>query len=378
MPIANQRHLFDIEDGVTYLNCASHAPLLKAVYEAGQIGLRRKYHPWTIDNAETPAEAERLRGLFAGLIGAEADDVAIVNSTSYGIAVAARNLDIAAGQTIVVIEDQFPSNLFSWRSLAEAAGAALKVVPRPADGDWTPGVLEAIDAATAIAALPPCHWSDGSRLDLAAIGARCREAGAALVIDATQVAGAMALDVAEIQPDFLVSSAYKWLLCPYTLGFLYAAPHRQRGVPLEQHRWNMAGVQAEATEVAYPEDFAPGAKRYDMGERNNFINMPMAVAALEQLSAWTPAAIQETLAPLTDRAAALAAERGWAVPAQRVGHFIGIRPPEPPPGDIGARLKQEGIHISLRGGDALRISPHLFNDAADIERTFTALDRLLA
>ena len=86
------------------------------------------------------------------------------------------------------------------------------------------------------------------------------------------------MDMSRIQPDFMVASAYKWLLCPYTLAFLYVAPHRQNGAPLEQHRWNMANIQAEATEVEYPEEFAKGAGRFDMGERNNFINVPMAVA----------------------------------------------------------------------------------------------------
>jgi len=379
MTLPNQRHLFDMAEGVTYLNCASHTPLLKATYEAGLKGLARKYHPWTIDNAETPGEAENVRGLFAGLIGAEARDVAIINSTSYGVAVMAKNLALEAGQNIVVITDQFPSNYFSWRHLAGAAGATLKVAPRPDDGDWTPNVLEAIGPDTAIAALPPCHWSDATRLDLVAIGARCRAVGAALAIDATQATGAMPLDVGDIQPDFLVSSAYKWLLCPYTLAFLYAAPHRQHGVPLEQHRWNMADVSTEATNVQYPEDFADGAVRYDMGERNNFINMPMAVAALQQLSEWTPAAIQETLRGLTSVAAGLARERGWNVAPDdnRVGHFIGVRPPGQPPADIGDKLKALDIHISLRGGNALRLSPHLFSTEEDIHRTFAAFDDLL-
>ena len=377
MTIANQRHLFDMEDGITYLNCASHTPLMKSVYEAGLKGLARKYHPWTISNAEVPAEAERLRSLFAGLIGAEAKDCAIINSTSYGIATAARNLEMAAGQNIVVITDQFPSNLFSWRDMAETAGGSLNVVPRPDDGNWTPGVIEAITADTAIAALPPCHWSDGSILDLVAIGEKCRQVGAALVIDSTQATGAMPMDVKAIQPDFLVTSAYKWLLCPYTLGFLYAAPHRQNGEALELHRWNMGIPAEEATEVEYPTDPAPGALRYEMGQRNNFINMPMAVAALEQLTEWTPAAIQETLKGLTDHAAALAAERGWSAPEHRIGHYIGIRPDATPPADIGAKLKTKGIYISLRGSNSIRISPHLFNDKAEIDRTFAALDELL-
>ena len=379
MRLDNQRHLFEIEEGVTYLNCAAYSPLLKASYEAGLKGLKRKYHPWTIDNEETPAEVEHLRSLFSGLVNAHPHDIAIINSTSYGVAVMVKNLRIRNGQNIVIIADQFPSNVFNWRHLANHINAELTVVARPDDGDWTSNVLEAIGPNTAIAALPPCHWSDGTRLDLEAIGAKCREEGTALCVDATQTAGAMHMDITKIQPDFMVASAYKWLLCPYTLAFLYVAPHQQNGMPLEQHRWNMAGVQAEASEVQYPDEFAANAGRFDMGERNNFINIPMAVAALEQLSIWTPAAIQDTLRPLTSLAADLAQQRGWQVASEknRIGHFIGVRPITSPPKDIGDRMKAKGIHISLRGGNAIRIAPYLFNDEADINQTFEALDVLL-
>ncbi len=379
MPLENQSHLFDMEDGVTYLNAASYTPLPTATYEAGLKGLARKYRPWAMNGAEPPAEAERARHLFGDLIGAPASDVAIVSSTSYGVSVMANNLPISAGQEIVVITDQFPSNIFSWRHLAGETGASLKVASRPEDGDWTPNVLDVIGPNTAIATLPPCHWADGTRLDLVAIGKRCREVGAALCIDSTQTAGAMPMDMTQIQPDFMVASAYKWLLCPYTLAFLYVAPHRQNGIPLEQHRWNMADVQAEATEVEYPKEFADGASRFDMGERNNFINMPMAVASLEQLTAWTPAAIQDTLRSLTNLAANLARERGWGVvpDENRVGHFLGVRPSSQPPVDIGAHMKAKGFHISLRGGNSIRIAPYLFNNASDIQRTFEALDDLL-
>ena len=141
----------------------------------------------------------------------------------------------------------------------------------------------------------------------------------------------------------------------------------------------MANVQAEASEIQYPQDFACGARRFDMGERNNFINIPMAVAALEQLTIWTPAAIQETLRPLTSLAAALAEERNWQVAPEtnRIGHFIGVRPTTLPPKDIAEKMKTRGIHISLRGGNAIRIAPYLFNDDTEILRTFEILDDLL-
>jgi selenocysteine lyase/cysteine desulfurase len=378
--IDNQRSLFDIPPDVTYLNLAAHSPLLKSVYDAGIEGLGRKYHPWDLDLAKTPAEAERLRGLFAALIGAGAGDVAIVSSTSYAVETAARNLALGKGRKVIALQDQFPSNVLSWRHLAAEVGGELHFVARPANDDWTQAVLEALDGTVDIAALPPCHWSDGSRLDLVTIGARCRELGIALVVDATQAVGAMPFDVKEIQPDYVACSAYKWLLCPYTLGFLYAAPHRQSGTPIEFHRWNHAGVSVSATGVGYPEGYNEGARRYDMGEVNNFILMPMAVQALTQLGLWTPDAIQAYTKPLTQAVADGARARGWTVPADefRVGHYIAMKPRGALKPGIVQRLQKEWkVNVSERAG-GIRVAPHLFNDMADVERFFEALDKALA
>ena len=376
--LSSQRHLFDIADDVAYLNCASFSPYLKTVHAAGAAALTRKLHPWTMDRDAQNAEADQARALFAGLINADAADIAIVPSTSYGVATAAANLAVAAGQSIVVLQDQFPSNYYAWKALAERGDGRLVTVPRPNDGDWTPAVMAAIDTATAIAALPNCHWTDGARLDLEAVGARCREIGAALVVDATQSVGALPTDVVRIRPDFLVCSAYKWLLCPYTLAFLYAAPHRQDGRPLELHYGNRAGATTQQGGTGYAHDFLPGAQRYDMGERVNIINLPMAIAAMTQLGEWGVDNIAASLAPLIEAVAEMAAARGMATPAAhaRVGHFIGIRPPALP-ADIAERLAAERVYVSRRG-DNIRVSPHLYNDMADIERLFTALDKVLS
>ena len=370
MTIPNQRHLFDIPDGLSYLNCAQQSPLLNAVCRAGEASVSLKAHPWTDFRTQAAADADTARDLFGRLIGATGDDIAIVPATSYGVAVAAANLPIERGRKIVVTQDQFPSDYFAWRHLAEQSDAELVTVKRPADGDWTGAVLAAIGEDTAIVSAPPCHWTDGGAIDLNAVGARCRDVGSAFVIDATQAAGAMPLDVAALQPDFLVSSAYKWLLCPYTLGFLYAAPHRQQGQPIEWHEWAVAAMEGA--------DGARGARRYDMGERNNPINLKMALAALEQLLDWGTMDIAATVKHLTDRIADGATERGLSVPpaAHRVNHIIGLRRAEAWPADIIERLAADNVYVSQRG-DSLRISPHVFNDASDIDRFFTALDRAL-
>lgn len=375
--LANQKHLFDIPEDVNYLNCASQTPLLRASVAAGEIGMSRKAHPWGPHRDDTAHEAQEARALFAGLIGATADDIALVPATSYGMAVAAANLDIAPNQEILILHEQFPSNYYAWHQLAETTGVRLVTVTRPADGNWTTAVLEKIGPNTGIVSLPPCHWTDGSSLDLEAIGVACRSHGAALAVDATQFIGAAPFDVAAVQPDFMVCSAYKWLLCPYTLAFLYVAPHRQNGVPIEFHasaRHAAAGGVEQGG--GYAMDYVDSAQRYDMGQRNNLINMPMAVAALKQLHAWTPHSIAQTMSSLTDYAAGQAEERGLSVPPKehRISHFIGMRGSEPPAPDLADRCAADGVHFSLRS-DAIRISPYLFTSKADIDQFFAVLDR---
>ncbi len=375
--IPDQKHLFDIPAQVSYLACASYSPLLKAVREAGVIGLDRKYHPWTIRPSELVEESEILRGLYGQLIGARADDIAIIPSTSYGVATAAENMVLGKGRNIIILEDQFPSNVYAWRRMAEESDGNVVVVTRPRDWDWTTAVLEHMNSETDIVALPPCHWIDGSRLDLSAIGRRCRELGASFVIDATQAVGAMNIDVDDLQPDYLLCSGYKWLLCPYTISFLYAAPHRHKDRPLEIHGQNRGFGSMPDGRPDYFEGFKDGARRFDMGERNNFINLPMAIAALEQINAWGPSDIQETLAPLIERAVTEARKRGWSAPADhhRVGHYIGITPAFPVDDNTIAALEAESIYVTRRG-PGIRFAPHLFSTEADIERVFQVLDNL--
>lgn len=374
--IENQRHCFDIPEDIIYLDSASNAPLLNSVRQAGEFGLDRKYHPWEIDRDAFVREGETVRGLFASLIGAEVGDIAVVPSTAYGIATAAQNLPIARGQNIVVIEDQFPSNVYAWMELAAANDAMVLTAARPDDDNWTTAVLETINAKTAIVTVPPCHWTDGSSLDLVAIGSRCREVGAAYVIDSTQATGACPMDVSAIQPDFIACAGYKWLMCPYSLGFLYAAPHRQSGRPLESHGLNHK-AEAPGGTISYIADYSDGGRRYDMGQRFSFINIPMAIAGMSQLLEWRVSEIHETLSALIDHTAELANRIGWKVPdpRYRIGHFIGITPPAPLPDDIIARLNQENIYLSKRGS-GLRISPHLHNSPADIDRVFDFLGSL--
>jgi selenocysteine lyase/cysteine desulfurase len=374
MILENQRQLFEIPEKVAYLNCAYMSPQLRPVREIGERAVTRKSRPWEISPGDFFEEAEKTRALFAWLVGAEAEGVALIPSVSYGIAVAAANVKVEHGESILILEDQFPSNVYAWRELAARKDAKLVTVPRPADHDWTSAMLGHLDENTAVVAVPNCHWTDGSILDLARVSARAREAGAALVVDAIQSLGAHPFDVAEVRPDFLVASAYKWLLGPYGIGFMYVGEEYWDGVPIE-HNWiNRRGSEDFSGLVDYQEVFQPGARRYDVGERSNFVLLPMANEALRQILDWGVENVSETIGRLTDLIEEKAKKLGIeAIPAKRrARHMVGLKLGSAAPEDLATRLAEERIFVSVRG-ETVRVSPHLYNTAEDVDRLFAVL-----
>ena len=244
----------------------------------------------------------------------------------------------------------------------------MEVVPRPANEDWTTALLEAIARPgappLAIATLTPLHWADGSLIDIERLAPAIRAVGAVLVVDATQAVGAMPVDVFRWQPDFLAFPSYKWALGPYCVAFLYAAPHQQHGSPLEEN----AGNQPPAA----------GARRYDKGELNDPVLLPMAATGMELVTGWDVLAVAARLQQLTDLLADGAAAMGLAAPprALRSPHILGLRMPGGLPSGLIERLREDKVFASDRLG-GLRLSPHVWANEADVARCLTALRAVL-
>ena len=127
-----QRDAFGLPDDLHYLNCAYMGPLPLAAEEAGIRGIRKKLVPISIAPRDFYDESDRLRRLFADLVNAEDPKrVALVPGVSYGVAVAARNLPVEAGQNVVLTHEQFPGNVYAWRRLAGENGAEVRFVAPP-------------------------------------------------------------------------------------------------------------------------------------------------------------------------------------------------------------------------------------------------------
>jgi selenocysteine lyase/cysteine desulfurase len=372
-----QRHLFDIPDDVAYLNCAYMSPLMKPALEAGTAGLARKTHPWQITPDQFFSGSEEFRSVAARFLDSSADCIAIVPSASYGIAAAARNVPIKKGQSVLVLEEQFPSHYYPWQRRAEETGASLKVVAWPGDNDWTAAVLDSLTPDVAVAALPHVQWTSGGRLDLVRIGEACRKLGAALVLDLTQSLGALPFSVRDVQPDFAVAASYKWLLGPYSIGLLFVAPKWQGGIPLEENWIQRANARDFSSLILYTENYDEGARRFDMGERSNFALLPAAVRAMKQLLEWEVAQVSETSGALNRQLANAAASLGFFAPAEplRAPHYLALRRKEAIPKELPEILAREKVFVSVRGS-SIRVTPHVYNTAEDGERLIACLRRI--
>jgi len=360
----DQRHLFDVPRDIAYLNTAFFGPRLKSVTAAGREAIDLTATPWSVEPRHFFDPVERLRSTVGRLFGDDSEGVALVPSISYGIGVAAANLSVGDGRTVVVLDEQFPSNVYPWRAQVATQGGEIVTVPRSPDG-WTEGLLEAIDHRTAIVAVPNCHWTDGSSVDLVEVGRAARAVGAALVIDASQSFGVVDLDVKKIKPDFVATVGYKWQLGFYGLAYLWVAEEHRSGSPLEEGWIARKGADDFASLVDYTDVYEPGARRFDMGERSNFIGVAMANAAMDQVEEWRIDRIS---------VATRVSELGWQTAAddQRAPHLIGIRHPNGLPNGLVESLSAAGVSVSVRG-DSVRIGPHLHTTEEDIDRLVAAL-----
>ena len=370
-----QKHLFDLESDVHYLNCAYMSPISKATAAAGIVGVQQKMRPYQVTPNDFFSDVERLKTLFARLINAEhRDRIAVIPSVSYGMAVVAKNLKTQKGQNIIVAEGQFPSNVYAWRELAKERDLAVNTIPYPIEipnnrgKTWNDRILESIDNQTVMVTLGHIHWANGTLFNLKKISKRCREVGAILVIDGTQSVGALAFDVQDFGVDALICGGYKTLMGAYSLGYAYFGPYFDGGKPIEETWTARRDSENFADLLNYKDDYHPLSIRYDMGEKSNFIAVPMGIVALTEILERGVDNIQNYSKSLTINAIEQWRNAGcWVEEADfRSHHLFGLQlPPHISSDNLLTKLKEKKVFISVRG-DFVRISTNVYNDEADI------------
>jgi selenocysteine lyase/cysteine desulfurase len=347
-----------------WLNSATSPPAAAPVAEA----LRRVQRDWeTGDFAwqAWEADAYATRDLFARLVNAPADAVALTSSVSYGAASVAATLP--AGR-VVVGGMEFQSNYYPWLALRDRGFEVTVVEPDEHDVVWTDRLIDAIAPDTVLVAISEVQSVNGHRADLAAIVEAAHARGARVFVDACQSLGALRFDVEALPVDYLATHGYKWLLCPRGAAWLYVRPdHLPELRPLTPSWKTVEEPYASyyGGEMVVPEN----ARKLDVSFA--WFSWPGAKAALELLHSLDRQAVEERALTLAETFREGARSRGLDVsPVELPSQIVGVVVPDPD--ELRIRLKEQRVVAAVRGG-YLRIGFHGFNDEADVAAGLDAL-----
>ncbi|MFO1112745.1 MAG: aminotransferase class V-fold PLP-dependent enzyme [Rhodospirillales bacterium] len=378
VPIAEE---FAALDGHVWLNCAHQGPLPACARAAAVEAAAWKAMPWELTAERFAGVPLRLKHTLGRLIGVPAEEIILANSASYGLHLIANGFPFAAGDEVLTMRGDFPSDILPWLR-RERDGVVVRQL-RPRGRVMQPDEIEAaIGPRTRLLCLTWVHSLSGWAIDLDAIGTLCRERGVAFVVNASQALGARPFDVTTMPIDALVSVGWKWLVGPYATGFCWLHKDLRRRLTCLQSYWlsilTGADLGREQLDLAIPEDAA--ASRWDVFATANFLAFHPLAASMEMLLAHGIDAIAAHDDALVGRLidgldrTRFGLTSPAAGPARSTLVFI-----EPPERDRAAGLQQglagRRIHVAHRAG-ALRFAPHLCNTEDDIDRALAALHAL--
>ncbi|HEU0013728.1 MAG TPA: aminotransferase class V-fold PLP-dependent enzyme [Longimicrobium sp.] len=360
-----------------YLNAAGVTPLPARSLAATERYNRRRADAHVLGAEDFDALLDRCRAAAAGLIGADADEIALLPNTSMGINLAAHALPLEPGRRIVVSHREFPANVYPWLGMRERDGVRVDLVPTLPDGNPDESRLleEIARGDVGIFALSAVQFSTGWLADLETFGRACREHGAWFVVDGIQAVGQLPVDVRAWGVDVMAVGGHKWLCGPFGVGFTYV---RRELVPRMEPRvvgWTaMRATVDYARCVDYRYDWVEGAKRFEVATQPNqdYAALIESIALLREAG---PERIRAHVLGLLDPLAEWLRAREIGIvsdlsPARRSGIFA-FRPH-----DVDGAFRtlwRAGVNCVPREG-AVRLSPHLYNQPEDIARVMEVLE----
>jgi selenocysteine lyase/cysteine desulfurase len=357
------RQQFPALERYVWLDTPTVPPAARPVLSA----LRRVERAWEAGDfnwRDWDDAGDIARSLFADLIGADPSDVALASSLSEAAATVAHSLPPGR---IVVGEREFRSNLYPWLAL-ESRGFEVTLVPSSEGIVTTDALIDALDERTVLIAASEVQSSTGYRVRLTDLAARAREVGARVFIDLAQSLGALRLDVADANPDFVAALGYKWLLCPRGTAWLYVRRDRREEIEPLAPNWKTP-ADPHATYYGAPLELAPGASRFDASLA--WFPWIGSVAALRLLHTLDREAIEHRCLELARAFREGAQDAGFhVVPQDAPSQIVGVDVPDADA--LRARLREHRVTASVRGG-FLRLGFHGFNTEDDVEVALKAL-----
>lgn len=371
--------------GRAWLNCAHQGPLPRGAQRAAIEAIELKRTPARLNDALFAEVPARLRATLGRLVNAPPEQIALTNSTSYGFNLLAQGLPWRAGDEILCVEGEFPATVVPWKPL-ERRGVRVRIIPAPGAALTAERLAAEITPRTRAVCASWVFSFFGHAIDLAACGQACRERDVLFFVNASQALGARAIDVASLPIDALSCCGFKWLCGPYATGFAWLSPPilerldfpNPHWLRLQQKAAGAAGVDLER-ELDYELPPETTADAYDVFCSANFMNFMAWTESVEHLLEIGLQRIEEHDQSLVERLVAGLPEALTLLsprePTLRSTLVLVRHVDRERTATIARELEVRGIDVAVRDGK-LRLSPHLYNGAADIDRALEALQEL--
>ena len=314
---------------------------------------------------------EGARRSFARLIGAQASEIAFVKNTSEAISLVAAGLDWRAGDNVIALDGEYPSNVYPWWSLRRW-GVETRMVACDRGRFSIDAVVALTDRRTRVLAVSFVDWNSGARTDLRRLGELCRERDVLLCVDGIQGVGALQLDVEAMGIDCLAVGGHKWLLAPEGCGGLFVSHRIIARLQSVLHGWK--SVSDASTYLPYHFEPRMDAAKFEPGSPPQLGTLALG-AALDLLLEIGPANIECRILDLTQslatrlRAAGAEVLSPWGE-GERSGIVVFRLGNDPRA--LADELNRKGFVVRSRGG-GVRVAPHFYNNEEDLDRLLAAL-----
>lgn len=400
--ITSIRKRFPITERCVYLDHAFVGPLSRDAAEAVKRTTEEHECSAALAFEKLIGEAEEVRGLFASFIGADSKEIAMVDTTSMAISIIASGIRWKAGESVVIPENEYLSNVYPWANLARR-GVELRKVSCPDGRITVDALISACDKTTRVVAVSWVQFANGYRADIAALGEACRSRGILLVVDANHAVGALAIDVHSLPIDALATQSFKWMLSPFNVGWLYL--RRDLLDSIEPFAVGPLSANPDRSFLHQTLQLRLDCGRFETGVPN-FSGIAGVGASLKLLMSVGIEPIEKRVLHLSDYLEEGLTRRDYQVltvrndPKEKSGILVfRHKRPEVALSKLKSRLNNDdvkrskgldrhgddprhlgllhelladGIVVSMREG-ALRVSPHFYNTEQEIDQLLEAL-----
>ena len=374
-PLSDQFGPFD----GTWINTAHQGALPRAAVAAAHQAVSWKVSPNRLREDSFDAVIGRLKQALGRLLNAPAEDIILGNSASYGLHLFANGIPWREGDEVLLVNGDFPATIFAWLPLARR-GIKVRFIEPAGQVVGADDIAAALTPRTRLFCTNWVNSFSGRAADIDAIGALCRQHGVLFALNVAQAVGARSLDLGAASLDAVTGCGHKWLCGPYATGYCWLRPELRESLEYDQAYWSAHQSGARLSELRdYTLRDDLGAAQYDVFGTANYNNFMPWTAALETLLEIGAETIAEHDQALVSRIVAGLDESKYEVlspleegPERSTLVIVSHRDPARNR-EIRERLAADGIFLAVREGN-LRLSPHLYNGADDIDRALAALN----